>query len=58
MLLLHRDEPRFRLLQDFVYQHPTFNAKPLTYTDILFMVALKLRDFYRERHPALTAGRR
>ena len=55
VMLVHRDEARFKPLQDFAYQHPTFNDMPLTYTDLLFVVALKLRDFYRTRHPDLTA---
>ena len=55
VMLAHRNDMRFKQLQDFAYQHPTFNSTPLTYTDILFVVALKLRDFYRGRHLELVA---
>jgi hypothetical protein len=53
VMLAHWDDPRLKLLQDFAYQHPTYNKTPLAYTDILFVIALKLRDAYHDRHPNL-----
>lgn len=53
LMLAHRDDEDCRPLQDFAFEHPTFNGKPLTYADILFVIALKLRDFYRTRHAYL-----
>lgn len=54
-VLAHRDDLDYKPLQDFTFQHPTFKDSPLTYTDLLFIVALKLRDFYRAKHPELKA---
>ena len=56
VLLAHWDDPLFKPLQNFVYQHPTYNNTPLGYTDLLFVVALKLRDYYISEHPELGAG--
>jgi hypothetical protein len=53
VMLAHWDDPRLKLLQDFAYQHPTYNKTPLSYTDILFVIALKLRDAYHNKHPDL-----
>jgi hypothetical protein len=53
VLLAHSDDPEYKPLQDFVYQHPTYKDTPLAYSDLLFVVALKLRDFYRTKHPEL-----
>jgi hypothetical protein len=53
VMLAHWDDPRLKLLQDFAYQHPTYNKTPLTYTDLLFVIALKLRDVYHAKHPDL-----
>ena len=50
-LLEKMDDIRFRDIQNFAYQHPTFDGKALTYTDILFVMALELRDTYIQRHP-------
>lgn len=55
VMLAHRDDLNYKPLQDFAFQHPTYKNTPLTYTDILFVIALKLRDFYRTRHIHLTA---
>ena len=56
VMLAHRDDSAFLPLQNFVYQHPTYNDTPLAYTDVLFVMALKLRDFYLTKHPNLNAG--
>jgi hypothetical protein len=51
VMLAHRDDSAFLPLQNFVYQHPTYNDTPLAYTDVLFVMALKLRDFYLTKYP-------
>jgi hypothetical protein len=51
VFLTRMDDPRFVPLQNYVFQHPTFKTTPLTYTDILFLLGLKLRDLYLENHP-------
>lgn len=56
VMLAHQDDSAFLPLQNFVYQHPTYNDTPLAYTDVLFVMALKLRDFYLTKHPNLNAG--
>lgn len=55
VLLAHWDDPAFRPLQNFVYQHPTYDRTPLSYPDLLFVISLKLRDYYISKHPELTA---
>ncbi len=45
VMIAHRDDPAFLPLQDFVYRHPMFDGTPLTYTDLLFVMALILRDY-------------
>ena len=54
-MLAHGDDLSYKPIQDFAFQHPTYKNNPLTYSDILFLIALKLRDFYRGRHTDLTA---
>jgi len=51
ILLAKMDDPRFKDIQNFVFQHPTFDSNPLTYTDVLFLMSLNLRDSYRKRYP-------
>lgn len=51
VLLERMDDPAFIGIQNFAFQHPTFEGKPLTYTDILFMIALRLRDAYMAGMP-------
>ncbi|MBI2444213.1 MAG: hypothetical protein HYV42_03165 [Candidatus Magasanikbacteria bacterium] len=53
LLLAKMDDAEFRELQNFAYNHPQFDGKPLTYTDILFVMSLVLRDQYLARHPEL-----
>ena len=53
LLLLKRNEPEFKPLQDFAFEHPTFKKNPLSYIDILYAMSLLLRDAYRERHTEL-----
>jgi hypothetical protein len=40
-------------VQNFVYEHPHFETNPLTYSDVLFAMSLKLRDMYMAKHPEL-----
>ena len=44
------NDPEFKDVQNFAYNHPNFNGTSLTYTDILFVMALKLRDAHIEKH--------
>ena len=53
VMLAHRDDQTLKPLQDFAYTHPTYHNTPLGYTDLLFVVALKLRDYYIAKHPEL-----
>ncbi len=53
VLLRKMDNQEFRQIQNFAFQHPTYNGNPLNYTDILFIIALKLRDLYSSKHPNL-----
>jgi hypothetical protein len=55
VMLAHRDDPLLKPLLDFAYEHPTYHNTPLDYTDILFVVSLKLRDYYISKHPELNA---
>lgn len=48
-----RDNPEFKDIQNFVYYHSSFEGKPLTYSDVLFVMSLILRDEYIKRHPEL-----
>lgn len=54
LLLSKMNEPKFSGIQNFVYQHPNFEDKPLSYSDILFIMSLKLRDMYIDKHPEIT----
>lgn len=54
LLLSKMNEPQFSTIQNFAYQHPTFNETPLSYSDILFVMSIKLRDLYKENHPELS----
>jgi hypothetical protein len=51
ILLEKMDEREFRSLQKFAYNNPVFNDNPLTYSNILFVTSLELRNRYLERHP-------
>ena len=51
LLFDRRDERQFKPIQDFVFQHPTFSGNPLTYTDVLYVMSLKLRDMFKKTHP-------
>lgn len=53
MLLKHMDDPEFTDIQNFAFEHPTFNGNPLTYTDILHIISIKLREAYLIKHPEL-----
>ncbi len=50
VIIENMNDYRFKDVQNFAFQHPTFNGNPLTYTDILFVMSLRLRDTYREKH--------
>lgn len=50
VLMDKMNDVRFKNVQNFAFEHPTFNSHPLRYTDILFMMSLELRDLYREKH--------
>jgi hypothetical protein len=56
LLLEKKAESTYKELQDFAYQHPTFENTPLTYTDIIFVLSLQLRDEYLKIHPELNVG--
>jgi hypothetical protein len=56
VLLDKMNDPRFKDVQNFAFEHPTFDGKPLTYTDMLFLMSLKLRDAYREKYPESKLG--
>jgi hypothetical protein len=47
------ENPEFNEVQTFAYNHPSFEDTPLAYSDILFVMALMLRDKYFEKHPEL-----
>jgi hypothetical protein len=51
VMLANMSNPHLREVQNFAFEHPSFGGSPLTYSDILFTVALQLRDEYRSRHP-------
>ncbi|MDP3785278.1 MAG: hypothetical protein Q8R12_04415 [bacterium] len=50
------NDPEFKNIQNFAFEHPTFGDNPLTYTDILFVMSLKLREEYRTKHPTSNLG--
>lgn len=56
VLIEKMNDIRFKEIQNFAFQHPTFNSNPLTYTDILFIMSLRLRDLYREKHKNSNLG--
>lgn len=56
VFLERMNDPRFKKIQDFAFENPRFEGLPLTYTDILFILALKLRDYYRENHSDFRSG--
>ncbi len=53
VLLSRMNGVEFKDVQSFAFQHPTFEENNLNYTDILFVMSIKLRDFYREKYPEL-----
>lgn len=53
LLFSKMDDPRFKQLQDFAFEHPTFENNSLSFSDILFVMSLVLRDSYRSQHPEL-----
>lgn len=53
VLLDRMSEPDFSVVQDFAYQHPQFENQALTYSDILYIMSIVLRDAYKEKHPEL-----
>ena len=50
VLMEKMSDSRFKDVQNFIFEHPNFEDHPLTYTDILFVMSLKLRETYREKH--------
>ncbi len=56
VLLQKRNDQKFKDIQNFAFEHPTFEGKPLTYTDILFILSLRLRDDFRKKHPDSDLG--
>jgi hypothetical protein len=56
VLIEKMDDKRFKDIQNFAFRNPNFNGHPLGYTDILFMMALKLRDLYIDKHPDSNLG--
>ncbi len=56
VLIEKMSDIRFKDIQNFAFQHPTFDSNPLTYTDILFIMSLRLRDLYREKHNDSSLG--
>lgn len=57
MVLIERmNDSRFKNIQNFAFEHPTFEGQSLTYTDILFVMSLKLRDAYRTKYPDSKLG--
>ena len=52
-LLNRMSESDFYVIQDFAYQHPQFEDKSLTYSDILYVMSIVLRDAYKTKHPEL-----
>ena len=55
MMLGQKNDDALITVQNFVYEHPHFEGKPLTYSDVLFAMSLKLRDMYMARHPELNS---
>lgn len=53
LFLEKMNDPRLIPIQNYVFEHPTYNDNPVGYVDILFLLSLKLRDYYREKHPEL-----
>jgi hypothetical protein len=51
LLLDKMDGPEFKEIQNFVFEHPTFEGNPLRYTDILFVMSIKLREAYKDNEP-------
>ncbi len=56
VLLQKRNDQKFKNIQNFAFEHPTFEGRTLTYIDILFVLSLKLRDDFREKHPDSELG--
>ncbi|MDP3957533.1 MAG: hypothetical protein Q8Q10_03475 [bacterium] len=52
-MLNRMDDKEFKNIQNFAFEHPKFEGNPLTFTDILFVMALVLRDLYRGKHPEI-----
>jgi len=56
LLIDRMEKPEFKDIKDFTYQHPNFENTPLSYTDILFIIALTLRDEYLKEHNDLKSN--
>ena len=56
VLMDKMNDIRFKDIQNFAFEHPTFDNNPLTYTDLLFIMSLKLREAYREKYPQSNLG--
>ena len=41
LMLQKRNDQKFKGIQNFAFEHPNFEDKSLTYTDILFILSLK-----------------
>ena len=55
-MLQKRNDQKFKGIQNFAFEHPNFEDKSLTYTDILFILSLKLRDDFIKTHPNSKLG--
>ena len=56
VLLEKMNDNRFKNIQNFAFQNPKYEGLPLSYTDMLFVMALMLRDYYREKYPESNLG--
>jgi hypothetical protein len=51
VVLAKMDDTRFKGIQNFAFEHSIFEGNNLTYTDILHVISLKLRNEYLTNHP-------
>lgn len=56
VVLAKMNDIRFKAIQNYAFEHSSFDNNPLTYTDILHVISLNLRDAYIAKHPENTLG--
>ena len=52
----HTEDIRLKELKDFAYNHPNFEGNNLTFSDLLYVMSINLRNKYLEMHSEIKSN--